>query len=148
MKPPGEVALGFGHEVAQARAFFGGSDAARHADVIDRGHVDEEAAGQRDVAGDARALFAERLFCDLDDDFLARLQHFRNQLRAARLRAVAVGAVALLRTATALVAAPPAAVTVASAAASRVLHAGAKIVAAHAGLPGLALRRIALSGCG
>jgi hypothetical protein len=37
------------------------------------------------VAGDARALFAQRFLGDLHDDFLARLQHFGNQLRAAVL---------------------------------------------------------------
>jgi hypothetical protein len=30
------------------------------------------------VAGDARALFAERFFGDLDDDVLTGLQHFRD----------------------------------------------------------------------
>jgi hypothetical protein len=30
------------------------------------------------VAGDARALFAERLLGDLDDDVLTGFQHFRN----------------------------------------------------------------------
>ena len=73
-------ALGFVDQMAQARALFGGGDLARDADVIDRGHVDEEAAGKRDVAGDARALLAERLLGDLDDDFLALLQHVRDKL--------------------------------------------------------------------
>lgn len=36
------------------------------------------------MAGDARALFAERFLGDLDDDILAGLQHFRNELRTAR----------------------------------------------------------------
>src|SRR6267154_4195073 len=52
--------------------------------MVDRGHVHQEAAGQRDVAGDARAFFAERLLGDLDDDVLAGLQHFGNELRTAR----------------------------------------------------------------
>ena len=51
---------------------------------MDRGHVDQEAARQSDVAGDARALLAERFLGDLDDDVLAGLQHFGNELRAAR----------------------------------------------------------------
>ena len=80
----GEGALGFGDQVAQARALLGRGDAARDADVVDRGHVDQEAAGQGDVAGDARALFAQRLLGDLDDDFLAGLQHFGDELRPAR----------------------------------------------------------------
>ena len=80
----GESAFGFGDQAAQPRALLGGADAARDADVIDRRHVHEKAAGQRDVAGDARAFFAERLLGDLHDDFLARLEHFGDQLRAAR----------------------------------------------------------------
>src|SRR6266849_6470305 len=51
---------------------------------MDRGHVDQETARQSDVAGDARALFAERLLGDLDDDVLAGLQHFGNELGTAR----------------------------------------------------------------
>src|SRR5260370_13966673 len=51
---------------------------------MNRRHVDEEAARQGDVAGDARALFAERLLGDLDDDLLASLQHFGNELGPAR----------------------------------------------------------------
>ena len=67
--------------MAQASAIFGGSDFARDAGVIERGHVDEIAAGKSDVAGDARAFFAERLLGDLDDDFLALLQHVSDELR-------------------------------------------------------------------
>ena len=81
----GKCSLGFGHEAPQTRAVFRGADAARHADVIDRGHVDEEAAGQRDVARDARAFFTKRFFCNLNNNFLAGLQHFGNELRAAVL---------------------------------------------------------------
>src|SRR5260370_39558179 len=51
---------------------------------MNRGHVDQEAARQSDVAGDSRALLTERLFGDLDDDVLAGLQHFGNELRTAR----------------------------------------------------------------
>ena len=49
-------------------------DLARHADVIDRRHVDQEAAGQAQMRGDAGALRAERLLDDLDDDLLALFQ--------------------------------------------------------------------------
>src|SRR5204863_8073279 len=51
---------------------------------MNRGHIDKEAARQSDVAGDARALLAERLFGDLDDHVLAGLQHFGNELGTAR----------------------------------------------------------------
>src|SRR5713226_6299499 len=49
-----------------------------------RGHVDQEAAWQGNVAGDAGTLFAEGFLGDLDDDILSSLQHFGNELRAAR----------------------------------------------------------------
>ena len=68
----------FTDQTAQARAIFGGSDFAGNADVVNRWHVDQEAAGQRDVACDARAFLAEGLLGDLDDDVLAGLQHLRN----------------------------------------------------------------------
>src|SRR5216684_3639352 len=85
----GVCAARFTDQPAEARAVFGGSDFARDADVIDRRHVHQEAAGQRDVAGDARAFLAERLLGDLDDDVLAGLQHLGNELRAARRSGVA-----------------------------------------------------------
>jgi hypothetical protein len=50
---------------------------------MNRRHVDQEAAGQCDVAGNARSFFAERLLGNLDDDFLAGLEHFRDELRTA-----------------------------------------------------------------
>src|SRR4029077_19009183 len=56
------LTLGFVDEMPQAGAIFGRSDFARDAGVIERGHVDEIAAGKGYVAGDARAFFAERLF--------------------------------------------------------------------------------------
>src|SRR6202030_1046732 len=59
-------------------------DFARDADVIDGRHIHEETSGQSNVTGDARALFAERLLGDLDDYILTSLEHFGNELRAAR----------------------------------------------------------------
>ena len=49
-------------------------DLARYADVIDGRHVDQEAAGQGDVRGDAGALLSQRFFGDLDDDLLPLAQ--------------------------------------------------------------------------
>ncbi len=46
-EPAGEGALRFGDQTAQARALLGRVDAARDADVIDRGHVNQEAARAR-----------------------------------------------------------------------------------------------------
>src|SRR5581483_2223429 len=50
--------------------------------MVDRRHIHQEAPGQGHVAGDARALFAERLLGDLHHDVLAGLEHLGNQLRA------------------------------------------------------------------
>src|SRR5207247_1596556 len=77
-------AAGFTDETAKPRAILGGDDFARYPGVMDRGHVDQETAGQSDVAGDPGALLAEGLLGDLDDDVLAGLQHFGNELRTAR----------------------------------------------------------------
>src|SRR5580704_2635618 len=51
---------------------------------MDGRHVDQEATGQRHVAGDSRALLPKRFFGDLDDYVLTGLEHFRNELRPAR----------------------------------------------------------------
>ena len=117
MKPPPEAALGFVDQMAQARAFFGGSDFARDAGVIERGHINQKAAGQRDVAGDARAFLAQRFLGDLHDDFLALLEHVRDQLRCARLLRAAVtvpAAVAVLAGGGPSVVAPAAAIAAAT----------------------------------
>ena len=50
-------------------------DAARHADVAGLRHVDDVAARDGHEGGDARALGAERLLGDLDQDLLALAQH-------------------------------------------------------------------------
>src|SRR6202790_3599882 len=80
----GIAAARFADKAAQTRAIIGAGDFARDTDVIDGRHVHEKTSGQSDVTGDARALFAERLFGDLDDYILAGLEHFGNELRAAR----------------------------------------------------------------
>ena len=54
-------------------------------------HVDEEAAGERDLRGDARALRRDRLLGDLNDEVLAALQHVLNRRRlVARRRRAAL----------------------------------------------------------
>ena len=67
------------NDALQPQALFVGSDLARDASVIHRRHVDEEASRQRDVAGDARALLADRLFGDLHQNFLTFLQQVGDQ---------------------------------------------------------------------
>ena len=71
-------------DALQAQALFVAGDLARDAHVLHRRHVDHVAAGQGDVRRDARALLAERLLGDLDDDLLALFQQFgdRRQRRA------------------------------------------------------------------
>ena len=71
-------------DAAQAAALLARLDLARDADVIDRRHEHQEPARHRHVRGQARALGAERLLDDLDEDLLAFLQ----QLFDLRLRPV------------------------------------------------------------
>ena len=73
-----ECAARFADQAAETRTIFRAGDFARDADVVNRRHVDEEAARQSDVTGDARALLAERFLGDLNDYFLTSLQHFGN----------------------------------------------------------------------
>src|SRR5580692_8923251 len=68
---------------------------------MNRRHIDQEAAGERDVAGDARALFAERFLGDLDDDILAGFQHFAAELRTARRARMAMTTIVARTTGTA-----------------------------------------------
>jgi hypothetical protein len=64
-------------------------------------HVNQEAAGKRDVARDARAFFAERFFGDLDDYILTGFEHFGNELRAARRAGTLEAVVAMMSATTA-----------------------------------------------
>ena len=75
---PPESAARFADKTAETRTIFRAGDFARDADVVNRRHVDKEAARQSHVAGNARALLAEGFLGDLDDDFLTGLQHFGN----------------------------------------------------------------------
>ena len=59
------------NDALQALALFFGRNLARNAGVIHGRHVNQEAAGQRDVTGDARAFLADGLLGDLDQNFLA-----------------------------------------------------------------------------
>ncbi len=72
-------------DALQAQAFFVAGDLARNAHMFQRRHVDHVAARQRDMGSDARALLAQRLLGDLDDDLLA----FLEQLGDGRQRALA-----------------------------------------------------------
>ena len=74
MKPPGMPVRCVCRIFFSRSALFFAGDLARHADVIDGRHVDQEAAGQGDVRSDARALLTQRLLGNLNDNLLAFLQ--------------------------------------------------------------------------
>ena len=80
---------------AQPLALGAVADLAAHADARREGHVDEEAAGQGDLRGDARALGGDRLLGDLDEDVLARASGRPGS--AGALRAVAAAGLAAVR---------------------------------------------------
>jgi hypothetical protein len=62
-------------DAAKAVALGVVPDAARHPDVTVLGHVDDVAPRDGHEGGDARALRPQRLLGDLDQDFLALVQH-------------------------------------------------------------------------
>src|SRR3954452_16994697 len=67
------------NDALQALALFFGSNLARYPGVIHGGHVDQEASGQRNVAGDSSALFADRLLGNLDQNLLPFLEQVGDQ---------------------------------------------------------------------
>ena len=87
-------------DAAQPGALFATVDLARDADVVHRRHEHQEAARQRDVAGQTSALGAKRLLGHLDDHVLAFFQQLFN-LRLGRVF------LALFAVATAAAAATP-----------------------------------------
>src|SRR5438128_4621643 len=123
---------------------------------MDRGHVDQEAARQGDVAGDTRALLAERLLGDLDDDILTGPEHFGNELRAARRAGISVMPTVMPRaarttafetraasTVTAAAIGTPAVAAVTATAAERTLEARARVAADASGIAGKIFARSA-----
>ncbi len=70
----GGIALFAEENLFQAAALAVGLDLARDAGVVDGRHEDEEAAGERDVRGDARTLLGDGLLGDLDQNLLAGLE--------------------------------------------------------------------------
>ena len=82
------------HDAAQAVALVARLDFSGDADVVDRRHEHEKAAGERRVRGQARALGAERLLGDLDDNLLPFLQELFDLRLGCPL--AALGAIAML----------------------------------------------------
>ena len=72
------------HLLAKPLAFGALADLAADADAARERHVDEEAAGERDLRGDARALRGDRLLGDLDEDLLPALQHILDRAAPSR----------------------------------------------------------------
>ncbi len=69
----------------QPLALFVRSNLPRHARVIHRGHIHKEPSRQRDVAGDACALLADRLLGNLHQYFLSFFQDVADHHRRTRL---------------------------------------------------------------
>jgi hypothetical protein len=84
----------FANDAAEAAALLPGVDLPRHADVVDRRHEHEEPPWHRRVGGEARALGAERLLGDLNDDLLPLFQELFD-LRLGSLIAIAVAPAAM-----------------------------------------------------
>ena len=81
-EPAARRALGVIHQMPQTRTLFGRRNLPRNAVVIQRRHVNQKTPRQSHVAGNPRALLAQRFLGNLHDDFLPLLQHVRDQLRA------------------------------------------------------------------
>ena len=96
---PGKTVLlaELAHDAAQPAAFLARIDLPRDADVVDRGHENQEPAGHGDVRCQARALGAERLLHDLDEDVLA----FLEEIFDLGFRAIAIAAAGRRRVASA-----------------------------------------------
>ena len=89
--PHDEARPGRAHRVddlAQPAPFLVRADAPRDPDVVDRRHEDQVAPRQRDVAGGAGPLGADRLLGDLDDNLLPFLQQVFDARAAADPRRV------------------------------------------------------------
>ena len=78
-------------------AFLVAGDLAGNAEVLDGRHVDDEAAGQRNVRRDAGALLSQRLLRDLNDDFLAFPQQVADRRGGGFLGTVGTAGRTLLR---------------------------------------------------
>src|ERR1041384_591272 len=62
----------------QPEPFVVTRDLPRHADMVDRRHVDQETSRKSDVRSNARALLPQWLLGDLYDDFLPLLEQIAN----------------------------------------------------------------------
>src|ERR1039458_4650524 len=97
----GSLAFFAEQDFLQAAAFGVGLDFARDAGVVDRGHEDQEAAGERDVRGDAGALLGDGLLGDLDQNLLPGLEQIADDGQIGGLHGHAAAAVTMATAATA-----------------------------------------------
>src|SRR6185312_5427930 len=75
----GQVLAVFEDQALQPGPLLVAGDLARDPDVMHRRHVDQVAARQRQVAGDARDLLAQGLLGELDQDLLPFLQQVADE---------------------------------------------------------------------
>src|SRR5581483_3378743 len=66
------------NDALQALAFFLGGNLARYTGVVNRWHVHQKASRQRDVTGDAGALFCDGFLGNLDQNLLPFLEQVSN----------------------------------------------------------------------
>src|ERR1019366_891778 len=97
----GSLAFFAEQDFLQAAAFGVGLDFARDAGVVDRGHEDQEAAGECDVRGNARALLGDGLLGDLDQNLLPGLEQIADDGQIGGLHGHAAAAVTMATAATA-----------------------------------------------
>src|SRR5882672_2224366 len=86
------------HDALQPHAFFRRFNLARHAHMVNRGHIDQKPPRQRDVACNARPFLGNGLFGNLDQNFLTRLQQLRNQRHRSRIAPLEPWAAAVVAT--------------------------------------------------
>jgi hypothetical protein len=106
IKPPLTVPFLADQDALETLALLVGGDLTRHADMVHRRHEDQEAARERDVAGDARTLLGNRLLGNLHQDFLPLLQQLTDDRQVAGLGVLPASIVAA-----AAIVAPPSAST-------------------------------------
>ena len=93
-RPLGAIFL---HDLLETRSLAPVVDALAHADVVEPGHENGVAAGERDLARDAGPLRADRFLADLDEDVLALFEEVFDRRQLAALLRVAIVLVEELR---------------------------------------------------
>ena len=100
MNPPEALPFFADQDSLEPLALLVGVDLARNTNVVHRRHEDEEASWQGNVAGDTCTLAGNRLFGDLDQDFLPLLEQLADDRQIRGLHAGAAATLAATRRAT------------------------------------------------